>query len=278
MDNLILFIIVLFIFCAIAILGVAFLQRYSNIRRRERIVLDTSIKIKKLKELNSQYIFSPVKRQYVLNNRVSSLRYFNSYIRNGMLMSAIQYNWAEITSIVERVQNNRLNKVKYDEQWEEIQKGSVCLDDICTLIPGNEYVAIEKKLLKKLHLSPAISTLISINVSYSSPAGRNHYNRKQIVSYDNLYQLYRQTLEQTQASSLKQAQYQAERAKMSPSLRYNILRRDGFRCQLCGATAQDGAKLHVDHIIPISKGGKTEWNNLRTLCDRCNIGKSNKLE
>ncbi|MBO5511317.1 MAG: HNH endonuclease [Clostridia bacterium] len=71
----------------------------------------------------------------------------------------------------------------------------------------------------------------------------------------------------------KQDEKQRERALMTDRLRYEILRRDGFKCQICGATADDGVKLHVDHIKPVSKGGKTERNNLRTLCERCNLGK-----
>lgn len=69
-----------------------------------------------------------------------------------------------------------------------------------------------------------------------------------------------------------------QRRLMTDSLRYDILARDGFRCQICGITAAEGAKLHVDHIFPVSKGGKTEPNNLRTLCERCNLGKSDKIE
>lgn len=69
-----------------------------------------------------------------------------------------------------------------------------------------------------------------------------------------------------------------QRRLMTDSLRYDIMRRDGFRCQLCGMTVKDGVKLHVDHVIPVSKGGKTEPSNLRTLCERCNLGKSNKSE
>ena len=65
---------------------------------------------------------------------------------------------------------------------------------------------------------------------------------------------------------------------MSPSLRYSILKRDNFRCVLCGRSAQDGVKLHVDHIVPISKGGKTIPDNLRTLCEQCNVGKGSKIE
>ncbi len=60
---------------------------------------------------------------------------------------------------------------------------------------------------------------------------------------------------------------------MTPRLRYQIMQRDGFRCVLCGASQANGATLHVDHIQPISKGGLTVPENLRTLCDLCNFGK-----
>lgn len=64
---------------------------------------------------------------------------------------------------------------------------------------------------------------------------------------------------------------------MTKSLRYDIMKRDSFSCLLCGATSKDD-NLEIDHIIPISKGGKTEKYNLKTLCYRCNRGKSGKTE
>ena len=65
-----------------------------------------------------------------------------------------------------------------------------------------------------------------------------------------------------------------ERSLLTPKLRYDILRRDGFRCTICGRGQEDGVKLHVDHIKPVSKGGRTVPENLRTLCQDCNLGKS----
>lgn len=59
------------------------------------------------------------------------------------------------------------------------------------------------------------------------------------------------------------------------STRFAILRRDGFRCVYCGATAND-QKLHVDHIHPKSKGGTDDPSNLATSCEACNLGKSNR--
>ncbi len=65
----------------------------------------------------------------------------------------------------------------------------------------------------------------------------------------------------------------AERAKMTPDLRYRVITRDGYRCRCCGASVETGAVLHVDHIHPVSKGGQTILSNLQTLCTVCNAGK-----
>jgi len=60
------------------------------------------------------------------------------------------------------------------------------------------------------------------------------------------------------------------------SLRYDILKRDGYKCQICGRDASDGMKLEVDHKIPRAKGGSNEPDNLWALCFDCNHGKSDK--
>ncbi len=63
-------------------------------------------------------------------------------------------------------------------------------------------------------------------------------------------------------------------------LRYEVMKRDRFRCVLCGANPATlpGCVLHVDHVLAWSRGGKTTAENLRTLCANCNLGKSNKLD
>jgi hypothetical protein len=62
-------------------------------------------------------------------------------------------------------------------------------------------------------------------------------------------------------------------------LRFNVLKRDNFCCRACGASPalQPGISLHVDHIKPWSRGGETLIENLQTLCEVCNLGKSNSL-
>jgi hypothetical protein len=62
-------------------------------------------------------------------------------------------------------------------------------------------------------------------------------------------------------------------------LRYEVLKRDRFRCVACGVSpsAHLDCELHVDHIVPLSRGGTTEMNNLRALCSKCNVGKGARL-
>ncbi len=62
---------------------------------------------------------------------------------------------------------------------------------------------------------------------------------------------------------------------ISSSLRALVLERDKYRCMFCGATAEQ-TQLQVDHIIPRDEGGTDSLDNLATLCQRCNRGKSNK--
>jgi 5-methylcytosine-specific restriction endonuclease McrA len=66
-----------------------------------------------------------------------------------------------------------------------------------------------------------------------------------------------------------------KRRSISLSTRYKVLRRDGFQCAVCGASGA-GVSLEVDHIVPWSKGGSNNMDNLQTLCFKCNRGKGQK--
>ncbi|MCC6919749.1 MAG: HNH endonuclease [Alphaproteobacteria bacterium] len=58
-----------------------------------------------------------------------------------------------------------------------------------------------------------------------------------------------------------------------------MLKRDNFSCRACGASpaSMPGLLLHIDHIRAWSVGGETIDDNLQTLCEPCNLGKSNIL-
>ena len=72
----------------------------------------------------------------------------------------------------------------------------------------------------------------------------------------------------------------SEAREINLRLRWQVMKRDNFKCCCCGASpAKDPTvELHVDHVLPYSKGGKTTVENLQTLCSKCNLGKSNLTE
>jgi 5-methylcytosine-specific restriction endonuclease McrA len=64
-----------------------------------------------------------------------------------------------------------------------------------------------------------------------------------------------------------------DRLEIPKKLRYEIMKRDGFRCQMCGC-GPDVQVLEIDHIVARCKGGDNNPSNLRVLCHDCNAGKA----
>jgi hypothetical protein len=65
------------------------------------------------------------------------------------------------------------------------------------------------------------------------------------------------------------------RAALPLKLRWDVLKRDNYRCVKCGAQPPD-VELEVDHIVPVSRDGTNDLVNLRTLCRPCNQGKNDR--
>jgi ATP adenylyltransferase len=86
---------------------------------------------------------------------------------------------------------------------------------------------------------------------------------------------------------LKLGEYKAKRGKriwqhrkassgyISGTFRYEVLKRAKFRCELCGVS-EDIRALEMDHIIPRSRGGTDDLDNLQALCYRCNAMKRDR--
>ncbi len=58
--------------------------------------------------------------------------------------------------------------------------------------------------------------------------------------------------------------------------RFNEILRDRFSCQYCG-NGFSASDLTFDHVVPRSKGGRTNWTNVVAACSPCNLRKGNKL-
>ena len=62
------------------------------------------------------------------------------------------------------------------------------------------------------------------------------------------------------------------RPPVSKKTRFEVFKRDAFRCQYCGRTPPV-VILHADHIVAVANGGDSQQSNLITSCSECNLGK-----
>ena len=246
--------------------------------KNEKIVLEKSQRIKKLLDLNRTIQFKTIQSKYFNHLHCNSKRQLERLSIDEYLTSLIFSQEELYRNIVMSISFNRNTYNRYVIQTREIK--SEVTDAYCESFgfKTTKFLRYEERLFKRKILSrPQWDVEIHCKATYTSPKGKNHYYQEKHYSYDELKSIYDDAMDVKAQQQTRQYQIKIERAKMNDSLRYNILKRDNFRCQICGSTQRDGVKLHVDHIVPVSKGGKTEPSNLQTLCDRCNMGKSNKM-
>jgi hypothetical protein len=80
---------------------------------------------------------------------------------------------------------------------------------------------------------------------------------------------------QTPAPTATPARSKQPRRTITPSVRFEIFRRDSFTCQYCGRRAPK-VVLHVDHVKSVVEGGTNDLSNLLTACSCCNLGKGGR--
>ena len=116
---------------------------------------------------------------------------------------------------------------------------------------------------------------IEYKFSYTSDGGFAKREFTFPMTEDNIVELIK-TLENKMTNTYF---VKEQRVLMTHKLREQIKKRDHYTCCICGNSIQKEPNLllEIDHIIPVSKGGKTTEDNLQTLCWKCNRSKSNKL-
>ena len=237
-----------------------------------------SDRISILLKMNKAVEFETVPQRYADYCVGKSKREVETYDFEDHMINLILENEETYTKVINAVEGNQKTYERYIKVAREIE--STATKELCASlkIPYHRFIEyetdiFEKNLLKK----PEINISIYLKTTYITPAGRNFYLKDIAYDYDDLKVFYKVAMEKKQREIEYQAHVRRKRSKVSDSLRYDVLSRDGYRCSICGASANDGVKLHVDHIYPVSKGGKTEMSNLQTLCVRCYMGKGAKL-
>ena len=271
--------IVIIIGCYYLIQSIIKVIRHHNAVKRKEIegkqrlfVKENSKMLSEINSINTAYSFQEIPPALWYSYDCSSKREYDLVDYKEYMIDIIKDNIDHYQQLLMKIQYNKTLFSSYkDELWKvrEIKKEE---QDYYNQYPFFEQT--ESQMFGETVLKPVINLHVTISYHYITPKGQKSYNKSCYLETDEIQECYNEAIERKEHE--KTAKYQRE--IMTPSLRYDVMKRDGFRCVLCGAEAKDGIKLHVDHIIPVSKGGKTEISNLRTLCDRCNMGKGAKYD
>ena len=247
---------------------------YRRHRKIKDTVLKSSKKLKALYALNKTVNYIDIKPVCSFSHACRSKQQLDHFSFDTFFMGVIESNEQAWNNLAKAITKNRVEYDYYRRGVQEITS-SITEEECKALgLSLKFFQKYESALFKKGLLKPPTTELtILCNAHYVSPQGRNSYRKTEEYNYEAI----KKFIVKASQKKERQEQIRIERLKMTDSLRYDILKRDNFKCQICGSAAIDGVKLHVDHIIPVSKGGKTVHHNLKTLCDRCNMGKSDKM-
>lgn len=270
-------ILISFIICVIPFSLYFVIREVIKLKRSREInlVLNVSKKIKQIKALLDEYEFYTVDNyNRKIEEREFSRKSFERVKSKDIILNCYDNNDEGLLDDVKKAFENRNMYVDFLENASmiDVETSDKIIEQ--TGLPNRKFIEIENKIVSDiLNDKEYYNIKVHVIVRYISKKGQVNDSKERIINYVQLFNLFEEWNKGKQyATSMK-----IERSIMNDDIRYNVLRRDEFTCQSCGATVSDGVKLHVDHIIPISRGGKTIMSNLQTLCNRCNKGKGNKM-
>lgn len=256
-------------------------------KRRNRKYVDFvnehSLAIRAIKELNSKYQFSPI-YPLIYKNCYDSTRNFEDISCKDYLIYQFHLNTLSVRRIIKSRNNNISKEIDYkskvDLAKDKLGNFDVSIEDLDEEKMRNIESIVFNDLIEKAN------TDFYAEVHLYLTRGRMHRvidEKKESFDLNEIID----ALKSIDSSKLKDGRRfysgevwnsieRVERAKVSNELRQEIFERDGYTCVNCGSTEKES--LEIDHIQPISKGGKTEPSNLQTLCRNCNIRKGNNID
>lgn len=238
-----------------------------------------SKRLKALREINSRYQFDQkIEEQYEHWVYLKTKQQYDQFSFERYMRGMMETNFENHEKLIRQIQYNRKQMQRYQSELSALPDYMSAQDARRNKVPYSFCERVERKLSENELKNAVVSPNFLCIACYTSPQGRNAYQKESRYTYKQFFDLYNATRQEMMWRQTRQGNAEYERSKMNSSIRYDILKRDHFRCVICGRSAEDGVKLHVDHIIPVSKGGKTEYSNLRTLCDTCNFGKRDKYD
>ena len=272
MIFLIVFSVILFILLAI------FIGLQINKKRYEAFIAENSLCLQSLKKINSDFTFSPdinYDQSYTYDNE----NFYETISCKDFLIYQLQFQAGEICSQIKKISRNKTEYQRYIDQINKLQLGNFSAP--IGKLKHDKLLKTEKRLCRRATLqTPTTQFILTVKLYCSKINGEIYAHKSETFSSEIILALVKRLKNKIgnyyRDREIWDAICRVERGKVSNRIRFSIYARDGYRCRHCGIS-QRYAALEIDHIIPIAKGGKSTYDNLQTLCHKCNVEKGDRF-
>lgn len=263
----------IFIFIFIILILIVALIVFISIRQKKYtdFIRENSIALKNLNDLNEKTHFLVIERfddSHIYDNE----KMFNTISCLDYLTYNLQFNQKKVLKEIEKTFENEKSFKTYSKLVSEIQIFGNYLSPAIKYNQNN-LMKIEKELFYNKIMHPVICFTINITLYCSKINGDIYARKSNTFKSQEIISLINKIINKNgtfyRDRDIWDSICRVERGKVSNKMRFSIYERDGYRCRICGRSNRF-SDLEIDHIKPISKGGKSTYDNLQTLCRRCN--------
>ena len=254
----------------------AFIIAHKAISSRYRdMILNQSEFISSVNLLNDSFVFNAVDNLDI-KSYYDNENFFRDISEKDCLTYDLVYTKRRVLAAIEAA---RQNFTLFENYKQAVAKIKDKMDDAPApkVLLARKYKMMESELFSQKVSSPTTDFNIVVTVTLTNIHGRKLTSKSSTFSSKSIEEIIKK-LDNNEGGFYKneeiwQSISRVERGKVTNKIRFMVYERDGHRCRKCGSTYN----LEIDHIFPISKGGKTTLDNLQTLCHNCNVAKSNTL-
>ena len=263
----------------IIIASIVLLCLYYRHRKYKNFILKNSLCLKQLKEINSRYKFNP-NINFDQDHNYDNKDFYDTISCEDYLIYQLQYIGKKVTTQLKLISANKQLYSNYLNEVKSISDFGRFTAPIKNLNPKRLKAKENKYLQKNLLQKPTTQFSLTITLYCSTINGQIYGKKTAVFADKDIYTLIKRLNNKNgifyNDREIWDAICRVERGKVSNKMRFSIYKRDGYRCRNCGISNRY-SNLEIDHIIPISKGGKSTYDNLQTLCHRCNVEKGNSV-
>lgn len=268
-------------FCVLVIGIIIFLiYKLLEYNKYNTFIKENSVAIKELKLLNDKFknCFHEIP-EYNLKHEYDNETFYSLVSCEDYLIYELQYNYKNVFNII----NCTIDNIKNNNSYLEIINQLKCKIGIYNIdldkFNLDELKRIEVKNFNSFIINPKTNFNISVTLIRTNINGDFKEAKEQIFSIAQIKTLISKVTNKSSYyfndKEIWDSICRVERAKVSNKMHFSIYKRDNYRCCYCGKK-DTGDNLEIDHIKPIAAGGKSVYNNLQTLCRKCNKEKGAK--